>query len=92
MKFPKLRGHSAPRYEFPEVTITLARVAAAFASGGEVSPRTLKAHGVISGPKRRKAQIKIVGTAKVAKALMVSGVTLSKTAADVITASGGKIS
>lgn len=92
MKFPKKRGHSTPRYEFPAVTVTLARVATAFAKGGVVNPRTLKLHGVISGPKQRKAQIKIVGTAKVTNVLTVSGVTLSKTAAEVIVKAGGKIS
>ncbi|MEK7659773.1 MAG: uL15 family ribosomal protein [Patescibacteria group bacterium] len=92
MKFPKKRGHSQYRFENPSVTITLARVAKAFADGGSVNPRSLKARGVISGPKQRKASIKIVGTASVKSALMVSHIALSKTAADAITKAGGKVS
>lgn len=92
MKFPKKRGHSQFRFENTPVTITLARVAKAFTDGGSVNPRSLRSRGVISGPVQRKASIKIVGSATIKSKLKVSGVALSKTASDIITASGGTIS
>lgn len=92
MKFPKKRGHNTYRYEYPPVTISLARVAAAFTEGGAVNPKTLRARGVISGPTQRKAHIKIVGTASVKNKLSITDIALSKTAAAAITAAGGNIS
>jgi len=83
-RLPK-RGFNNPfRVEMAVVNLTQLE---AFASGGEVTPETLRAQGLVRGKDRR---IKILGEGSLSKPLTIKAHGFSATAKEKIEASGGK--
>jgi len=83
-RLPKRGFHNPFRVEMAVVNLTQLE---AFPSGGEVTPETLRAQGLVRGKDRR---IKILGDGSLSKPLMIKAHGFSATAKEKIEASGGK--
>jgi large subunit ribosomal protein L15 len=83
-RLPK-RGFTNP-FKVTAVPINLARLTAV--SGGDITPATLAAAGLISGPDQ---VVKILGTGEAARAYAVRGVPVSASARAKIEAAGGSV-
>lgn len=83
-RLPK-RGFTNP-FRVARVPINLARLSAV--EGGEVTPETLAAAGLIAGPDEAA---KILGTGDAARAFTVRGVPVSASARAKIEAAGGSV-
>ena len=82
---PKRKGFNNPfRVEYEPVNLDSLDQ---FAAGAEVTPETLRAHGLV--PKR--GYVKVLGRGEVTKALTVRAHGFSKSAADKIRAAGGTV-
>ena len=96
-KIPKLRGHGKNRaltVNAERVRPTVVNVSvleSAYASGEEVSPKTLVAHGKVRGQRGKMPVIKILGTGELTKKLTVSGCTVSASAREKIEKAGGHV-
>lgn len=96
-RLPKLRGHGKNRARtvnaervLPAV-VNLSALSAAFPQGGEVSPATLIAVGIVKKEGGRVPAVKILGTGTVTVKLSVRGCTMSASAREKITAAGGSV-
>ncbi len=93
-KIPKRRGHGknrartvrSDRTDF--IPVNLVALAAAFSDGDTVNAVTIAKKGLTRG---RNIRVKILGTGEVAKALKVSGVTVSASAKAAIERAGGSV-
>jgi len=83
-RLPK-RGFTNP-FKVTAVPVNLSRLAAV--EGGEVTPETLAAAGLISGPGEA---VKILGTGDAARAYTVRGIPVSASARAKIEAAGGTV-
>ncbi len=94
-KLPKRRGYGKNRGRTVDGTrqdalaVSLDRLEKLFASGAEVTPKTLAEHG--AAPKRYTPPIKIVGTGTLSKKLSVKGCGVSASARAAIEKAGGTI-
>lgn len=94
-KLPKRRGHGKNRARtvrtnrIPVSAVNLSALELAFKAGETVSPASLLARGLVRRAKGRAPAVKILGTGKLTKALVVKGCSLSATALAAITAVGG---
>lgn len=85
MRTPKSRGFNNPfRVEYQAINLDTLDT---FDVGGEVSPETLRARGLV----HKSGLVKVLGRGSVGKALHVRAHGFSKAAADAITAAGGTI-
>lgn len=89
-KLPKRRGYGKNRFVpfvvKPEV-VNLSLLESTFMAGDIVSPTTLVSKKLI----KPKQEVKILGTGKLSKKLVISGCALSKTAREAVLAAGGSI-
>ena len=84
MRVPKLRGFKNPfRVEYDVVNLDTLE---AF-DGTDVSPETLRAHGLVS----KKGLVKVLGRGELTKTLTVRAHAFSKSAEQAITAAGGTV-
>ncbi len=90
-RLPKLRGYRFNSIHDKPLTVNLIALEAAFKAGETVTPVTLRERGVIKNTKSTGAQVKILATGDITKALTVSGCTLSETAKEKITKAGGTV-
>lgn len=96
-RLPKLRGHGKNRARTVNaervlpVVVNLAALEAAFENGGEVSPKTLVAHRIVSAKAGKAPLVKILGTGEITKKLVVSNCTLSASAKEKIEKAGGSV-
>ncbi len=85
MRTPKSRGFNNPfRVEYQAINLDTLDT---FDVGGEVSPETLRARGLV----HKSGLVKVLGRGSVSKALHVRAHGFSKAAAEAITAAGGTI-
>jgi large subunit ribosomal protein L15 len=96
-KLPKLRGHGVNRAQtvnaervLPTV-VNVAVLEANFEQGAVITPKTLVTKGVIASVRRKAPAVKILGNGDLTKALTIEGCTVSKSAAEKITAAGGAV-
>lgn len=86
MRLPKLRGFTNPfRVEYQ--VVNLARLAALYPQGGEVTVDDLVAKGAV----RQGHPVKVLGNGELAVALQVSADAFSGTAREKIVAAGGSV-
>lgn len=94
-KLPKLRGHGKNRSRTVRTNkivvsaVNLAALEAAYNAGETVSPASLLARGIVRRTKGRAPEVKILGTGKITKALVIRGCALSASALAALTAVGG---
>ncbi|HEX4490946.1 MAG TPA: 50S ribosomal protein L15 [Acidimicrobiia bacterium] len=82
---PKAKGFNNPfRIEYHVVNLDLLD---SFDAGTEVSPDSLRAHGLVA----KQGLVKVLGRGALTKKLTVSAHAFSKSAADAITAAGGSV-
>jgi large subunit ribosomal protein L15 len=85
-RVPKLKGFTNPnRVEYAVVNV--ARLAEAFEAGAEVTPETLRDHGLVS----KKMPVKVLGNGEIDRALTVSAHAVSASARTKIEAAGGTV-
>ena len=86
MRLPKLRGFSNPfRVEYQ--VVNLARLAALYPEGGEVTPADLVAKGAV----RKGQPVKVLGTGDITVKVSVAVDALSASAKEKIVAAGGSV-
>ncbi len=86
MRLPKLRGFKNPfRVEYQVVNV--ARIAALFPEGGQVSPAELVAKGAV----RDGELVKVLGNGEISVAVQVSAHAFSGSAKSKIEAAGGSV-
>ncbi len=86
MRLPKLRGFSNPfRVEYQ--VVNLARLAALYPEGGEVTPADLVAKGAV----RDGEPVKVLGNGELSVALQVSANAFSAAAREKIEKAGGSV-
>ena len=96
-KLPKRRGHGKNRASTVDPTrrdavpVGLELLEAAFAAGAEVTPKTLKEHGVIDGRIKKLPLVKILGNGTLSKKLIVKGCHVSAMAKAAIEKAGGTV-
>lgn len=93
-KIPKLRGRGVNQHKPVSdrpVVVNLAMISGAFSAGDAVTPTTLVEKGLISTWSGRIPAVKILGDGELAKALKVSGCTVSESAKAGIEKAGGSI-
>lgn len=83
---PKLRGFKSPHAD--KEVVNVATIQESFKKGETVSPETLVAKKLIAKPKNG---VKILGTGDISIDIIVKGCSVSKSAAEKITAAGGSI-
>jgi len=84
MRLPKMKGFQN-RFRVEYQVVNLDRLGALFPEGGEVTPETLVAKGVV----RDNALVKVLGGGELDVALQVSAHAFSASARDKISAAGG---
>lgn len=96
-RLPKLRGHGKNRARtvnaervLPTV-VNLSALESVFASGDQVTPATILAHGLVHKVGGRVPKVKILGTGDITKKVTVSGCTFSTSAKEKIEKAGGTI-
>lgn len=87
-RLPKLRGSTGRKASEKPLVISLSRLAA-ITSLKEVNPETLIRAGIIRA--READHVKILGTEKLIRPLIVKGIAVSKSARTAIEAAGGSI-
>lgn len=94
-KLPKRRGHGENRSRTVRTNrisfaaVNIAALEAAYESGETVSPASLLLKGLVRRLKGRAPAVKILGTGKLTKALVVKNCALSASARAALLASGG---
>jgi large subunit ribosomal protein L15 len=90
-RLPKLRGYRFNSINEKPIVVNLATLEKAFKAGENVTPATLRDHGVIKNVNSGTPSVKILATGELSKALTVSGCTLSESAREKITKAGGTV-
>jgi len=92
LRLPKRRGL---RFKRPKrdriVTLSLELVAKYFADGDSVNPKTLREKGLIRLRGGRLPVVKLLGTGKLAKKLLVTQCLVSQSSKAAIEAAGGRV-
>jgi large subunit ribosomal protein L15 len=86
-RLPKLKGFSNSRFKVTYQVVNLARLAALYPSGGDVTPEDLAARGAV----RRGELVKILGTGEAVGGLRVTAHAFSAAAIEKITTAGGTV-
>jgi large subunit ribosomal protein L15 len=71
--------------------VNVSSLEAVFASGDQVTPATILAHGLVEKLGGRVPKVKLLGTGELTKKLTVSGCTYSASAKEKIEKAGGTI-
>ncbi len=90
-RYPKLRGYRSFVLEDHSVVINLALLEKTSKDGETINPGNLIKKGIIRMIKGRNPDVKILGSGKLTKQLIVQGCKVSKTAKDAIEKAGGSI-
>lgn len=96
-KLPKLRGHGKNRAKTVNaerelaVPVNLTRIETTFPKGGDVSPKTLVAAGVIRTKRGKMPMVKVLGTGEITQKITVTGCSVSASAREKIEKAGGSI-
>ena len=91
-RYPKLRGYRFKSIKPSFQIINLGKIEKKINDKeGKISPKTLTEMGLISKIKGKIPKIKILGTGKLTKKLVVEGCEISKSAKEIIEKAGGTI-
>ncbi|MCX6721911.1 MAG: 50S ribosomal protein L15 [Candidatus Staskawiczbacteria bacterium] len=90
-RYPKLKGYKSFRFETDFSVINLDVLEKKTKDGEIINPENLIKKGLISKIKGRSPKIKILGTGKLTKKLVIENCRVSKTAKDAIEKAGGSV-
>ncbi len=90
-KIPKKRGYRFKSFQKRPVLVNVAILEKNFATGEEVTPKTLFEKSIIKKKENKIPNVKILGNGEISKKLNVSSCTFSQSAKTKIEKSGGKI-
>jgi large subunit ribosomal protein L15 len=90
-KYPKLRGYKTFRLDDYSAVVNLETLEKISTDGETINPENLIKKGIVSRMKGRNPKIKILGTGKLTKKLVVENCKTSKTAKEAIEKAGGVI-
>ena len=90
-RYPKLKGYRSFVLEDSSVVVNLDVLEKNTKDGETVNPENLIAKGIISKIKGKVPKVKILGTGKLTKKLVVENCKASKTAKEAIEKAGGSI-
>jgi large subunit ribosomal protein L15 len=90
-RYPKLKGYRAFKIENYFAVVNLEVLEKTSKDGETINPENLVKKGVISNIKGRTPKVKILGTGKLTKKLVVENCKTSKTAKEAIEKAGGSI-
>lgn len=90
-RYPKLRGYRSFVIENYSVVVNLQTLEKISKDGEIVSPDNLIKKGIIRMIKGKRPEVKILGSGKLTKQLVVEGCKVSKTAREAIEKAGGTI-
>jgi large subunit ribosomal protein L15 len=90
-RYPKLKGYRA--FVMPNTTavVNLNRLEETSKDGETINPENLIKKGIVSNIKGKTPEIKILGTGKLTKKIVIENCKLSKTAKEAIEKAGGSI-
>lgn len=90
-KYPKLRGYRFKSIATKPSPINLELLETSFENGEAVNPETLFAKKLIKKEGGRMQKVKILGTGKLSKKLVLSGCLISEAAKKAVEAAGGTV-
>ena len=90
-RYPKLRGYRSFVLEDYSVVVNLQTLEKTSKDGEIISPDNLIKKGIIRMIKGKRPKVKILGSGKLTKQLVVEGCKVSKTAREAIEKAGGTI-
>ena len=90
-RYPKLKGYRRFKMDDFTVVVNISTLDKAFKDGDVVNPKNLLAKKIISMIKGGTPDVKILGTGKLSKKLIIEGCKASKSAREAISKVGGTI-
>ena len=90
-RYPKLKGYRAFKMEDFSVVVNINTLDKISKDGETINPENLINKGIISKIKGKTPKVKILGTGKLTKKLVVENCKTSKTAKDAIEKAGGSV-
>ena len=90
-RYPKLKGYRSFVLEDYSAVVNLETLEKTSKDGETINPENLLKKGIINKMKGRTPKVKILGTGKLTKKLVVENCKTSKTAKDAIEKAGGSI-
>ena len=90
-RYPKLKGYKQIKLLDKTVVVNLVTIEKTAKDGDVISPENLLKKGVIGRIKGKTPEVKILGTGKLTKKLVVENCKTSKTAKEAIEKAGGTI-
>jgi len=90
-RYPKLKGYRSFAIENDFAIVNISALEENSKDGETINPENLVKKGIISNIKGRTPKVKILGTGKLTKKLVVENCKASKTAKDAIEKAGGSI-
>jgi len=90
-RYPKLKGYKTFRLDDYSAVVNLETLEKISTDGETINPENLIKKGIVSRLKGRNPKIKILGTGKLTKKLVVENCKTSKTAMDAIVKAGGSV-
>ena len=90
-RYPKLKGYKSFRLDDYSAVVNLETLEKISKDGETINPENLIKKGIVSKIKGRAPKVKILGTGKLTKKLVVENCKASKTAKDAIEKAGGSI-
>ena len=90
-RYPKLKGYRSFRLDNYSAVVNLETLEKTSKDGETINPENLIKKGIISRMKGRNPEVKILGTGKLTKKLVVENCKFSKSAKEAIEKAGGSI-
>lgn len=90
-RYPKLKGYRSFVLEDFSVVVNINTLDKAFKDGDVINPENLLKKGIVSKIKGKSPKIKILGTGKLTKKLVIENCKTSKTAKEAIEKAGGSV-
>ena len=90
-KYPKLKGYRTFRLAKDTAVVNLEVLEKTSKDGETINPENLVVKGLVNNIKGRTPKVKILGTGKIIKKLVIENCTASKTAREAIIKAGGSI-
>ena len=90
-RYPKLKGYRSFAIENYFAVVNLDVLESHSKDGETINPENLVKKGIVNKVKGRTPKVKILGTGKLTKKLVIENCTASKTAKDAIEKAGGSI-
>ena len=91
-RYPKLKGYKTFRLDDYSAVVNLETLEKTSTDGETINPENLIKKGIVSRMKGKTPKIKILGTGKLTKKLVIENCKTSNTAKEAIEKAGGKIS